>query len=73
VSAAIWACRNPNRGFNEPENLPHEAILEVARPWLGPMVSTPTDWSPLKQRADLFEEPEVDQKDPWQFVNFRIG
>ncbi len=73
VSASIWACLNPNRGFNEPEDLPHEAILEVARPWLGPMVSTPTDWSPLRQRADLFEEPEVDQKDPWQFINFRIG
>ena len=37
------------------------------------MVSTPTYWSPLKQRADLFEEDWVVDGDPWQFANFRIG
>ena len=73
VSAAVWAVRHPDRGYNEPEDLPHEEILEIARPWLGPMVSTPTDWSPLKQRADLFEEDWVVEGDPWQFANFRIG
>jgi len=72
VSATIWAALNPDRGYCEPEDLPHDEILAIARPWLGPMVSTPTDWSPLKQRADLFEEPWVDRDDPWQFANFRI-
>lgn len=73
VSATIWAATNPDRGYCEPEDLPHEEILAIARPWLGPMVSTPTDWSPLKQRADLFEEEWVVGDDPWQFANFRIG
>lgn len=72
VSATIWAALNPDRGYCEPEDLPHEEILAIARPWLGPMVSTPTDWTPLTQRADLFEEPWVDWNDPWQFANFRI-
>jgi len=73
VSAAVWAARHPDRGYNEPEDLPHEEILEIALPWLGPIVSTPTDWSPLAQRADLFEEDWVVENDPWQFANFRIG
>jgi len=73
VSAAVWAARHPDRGYREPEDLPHEEILEIALPWLGPMVSTPTDWSPLAQRADLFEEDWVVKNDPWQFANFRIG
>jgi len=72
VSASTWAMRNPDRGYCEPEDLPHHEVLEVALPWLGPMASVPTDWTPLKQRAQLFEEPELDRKDPWQFVNFRI-
>ena len=72
VSASLWACRNPNHGHCEPEDLSHDEILEIALPWLGPMASVPTDWIPLKKRAGLFEEPELDMKGTWQFVNFRI-
>jgi homospermidine synthase len=36
------------------------------------MVSAPTDWTPLKDRRPLFDEPWVDQADPWQFANFMI-
>ncbi|MHC4091752.1 MAG: saccharopine dehydrogenase NADP-binding domain-containing protein, partial [Planctomycetota bacterium] len=35
VSAAVWAAANPNQGYCEPEDLPHEDILEIARPYLG--------------------------------------
>ena len=35
VSAALWAAKNPNRGYCEPEDLPHEEILAAARPYLG--------------------------------------
>jgi len=73
VAGAVWAARNPARGFCEPEDLPHEEVLAIARPWLGTMVSQPTDWTPLKQRARLFDEPWVVQNDPWQFANFLIG
>lgn len=72
LAAAIWAMENPARGFCEPEHLPHGRILDIARPYLGPMVSQPTDWTPLKNRLDLFEEPGVDARDPWQFGNFLV-
>jgi len=72
VAATVWTARNPRKGFREPEELPHEEILAIARPYLGPMVSAPTDWTPLKDRRPLFDEPWVDQDDPWQFANFMI-
>ena len=72
VAAAAWARRHPSRGFNEPEALPHAEILATARPYLGPMVSQPTDWTPLKGRGSPFPEPELDLSDPWQFTNFLV-
>ena len=72
VSAALWACRNPACGYCEPEDLPHEEILELALPWLGPIASVPTDWTPLKHRTVLFDEPSLDLADPWQFANFLV-
>jgi homospermidine synthase len=72
VAATVWAARNPRAGFREPEDLPHEEILATAWPYLGPMVSLPTDWTPLKDRRPLFDEPWTDPADPWQFANFLI-
>ncbi len=71
VAAAKWALENPARGFCEPEDLPHEEILNTARPYLGRMVSTRTSWHPLKQRKFLFDEPEVEGEERWQFDCFR--
>ncbi len=72
VAATVWAARNPSMGFREPEYLPHDEILATALPYLGPMVSAPTDWTPFKDRRRLFEEPWTDPADPWQFGNFWI-
>ncbi|MSP84122.1 MAG: homospermidine synthase [Alphaproteobacteria bacterium] len=72
VAATVWAARNPRAGFREPEDLPHEEILATALPYLGPMVSQPTDWTPRKDRRVLFDEPWADAGDPWQFGNFLI-
>ena len=30
------------------------------------------EWTPLKRREILFEEPQLDKNDPWQFDNFRV-
>lgn len=70
VAAAAWAMANPTRGYCEPEDLPHEQILRLARPWLGTIASLPTDWTPLKTSYGLFDEPWRDLDDPWQFANF---
>ncbi|MBM3586146.1 MAG: homospermidine synthase [Alphaproteobacteria bacterium] len=73
VAATVWAARNPAKGFREPEHLPHDEILRIAWPYLGPMVSRSTDWTPLQGRRMLFDEPHGDAGDPWQFGNFLVG
>ena len=72
VAAAVWARRNPARGYCEPEDLPHQEILDLARPYLGPMASQATDWTPLKQRKHLFGQAGLVSDDPWQFANFMV-
>ena len=70
LAATAWVLRNPRGGYREPEALPHDQILEVARAYLGPMISCATDWNPLASRQVYFEEPWLDRDDPWQFGNF---
>jgi len=69
LSGAAWALENPDRGFCEPEDLPHDFVLDVARPYLGKVVAEQTDWSPLVQRSFIDAPPEPER--PWQFANFR--
>jgi len=70
VAATAWAMANPARGYCEPEDLPHQMILDLARHYLEPITSQASDWTPLKQRTRLFDEPWLDRADPWQFCNF---
>jgi homospermidine synthase len=71
LGGMVWALRHPEEGLVEPDEIDHELVLEVARPYLGDMVGVWSDWTPLKDRTDLYEE-EIDSADPWQFVNFRV-
>lgn len=52
LGCVFWMIRNPREGVNLPDDLPHDEILEVARPYLGPFVSEPTDWRPLPAEDD---------------------
>jgi len=72
VAGALWMLENPDRGLVEPEELDHEYILDICRPYLGPVVAERSDWTPLKGRSVLFDEPGLDFSDPWQFQNFRV-
>jgi homospermidine synthase len=75
VAAATWMIKNPDRGVCVPEDLPHDFVLKIARPYLGRSLSTPSDWTPLKYYANAFEgynQPDLDWNDPWQFKNFLI-
>ena len=71
LAGMAWALRNPLAGIVEPDDLDHEAILEVALPYLGEVVGVYTDWTPLFDRGWLFSE-DVDAADPWQFKNMRV-
>jgi|LakMenE18May11ns_1017448.scaffolds.fasta_scaffold9955176_2 homospermidine synthase len=65
LGALNWMLRNPNRGINLPDQLPHEEILAVARPYLGPIFSQAIDWRP---------NPQIPLEDEqWQFDSFLIN
>ena len=75
LGALAWMVRNPRRGLLVPDDLPHEEVLAVANTYLGPCPSVQTDWTPLKNRVDLFEKfgrPAPDEDDLWQFDTFRV-
>jgi homospermidine synthase len=71
VAATMWALVNPAEGYCEPEDLPHDFVLDVARPYLGRMPGVQTDWTPLA--GDRFLDDPAEPRDPWQFANFRLG
>jgi homospermidine synthase len=71
LAGVVWALRNPCAGVVEPDELDHEAIMQIARPYLGDMAGVYGDWTPLQGRERLFSE-DIDREDPWQFKNFRV-
>jgi homospermidine synthase len=75
VAAAMWMIENPERGVMVPDELPHEYILKISKPYLGKWISKPADWTPLKHLTNTFKgynRPNLDRKDPWQFKNFLV-
>ncbi len=75
TAAAMWMIENPAEGIRVPDDLPHDYVLGIAKPYLGKFISTPSDWTPLKGYASAFKgynKPDLDVKDPWQFKNFLI-
>jgi homospermidine synthase len=73
TSAAMWMIENPRKGLCLPDDLPHDYVLKIAKPWLGKFISKPYDWTPLKNRKVFFKENpdhKADKADPWQFKNF---
>jgi homospermidine synthase len=68
LAGMIWAIENPRRGVVEADELDHERVLQIMEPYLGPMVGTYSDWTPLTDRGGLFPE-DIDAADPWQFRN----
>ncbi len=75
VAALVWMIENPARGVVVPDDLPHDTVLRIAKPYLGKWISKPSDWTPLKHYTNAFKghnNPQVDPSDPWQFKNFLI-
>jgi homospermidine synthase len=71
LAGVIWALENPRRGIVEPEQMDYRRVLEICRPYLGPVVGAYGEWTPLQDRSELFPA-DVDESDPWQFKNFRV-
>jgi homospermidine synthase len=75
VAATMWMIENPSEGVRVPDDLPHEYVLDVSKPYLGTFISTRSDWTPLRDYKNAFSgfnKPDFDRKDPWQFKNFLI-
>ena len=75
VAAVTWMIDNPTRGVVVPDDLPHEYVLRISKPYLGRFISKPSDWTPLKHYTNAFEghnNPSIDRTDPWQFKNFLV-
>jgi len=72
VAAVLWMFENPREGIKLPDDLPHDFILDIAKPYLGKFISTASDWTPLKNRKIFFKEhPSAKYNpDPWQIENF---
>jgi homospermidine synthase len=75
VGASMWMMQNPSEGVKVPDELPHDFILGIAKPYLGKWISKSSDWTPLKGRDTTFakhNKPDLDLRDPWQFKNFLV-
>jgi homospermidine synthase len=72
LGGMVWAIEHPRAGIVEPEELDYARVLEVARPYLGPVVGIYGEWTPLDGRERLFPE-DLDRSDPWQFKNIRVN
>lgn len=73
VAAIQWILENPSRGVLVPDDLPHEYVLKIAKPYLGRLVSEASDWTPFKNYQIFFREnPDtyLNRQNPWCFKNF---
>lgn len=75
LAAVLWMIENPRAGVLLPDDLPHEFVLEKAKPYLGPFISARSGWDPLDSWKDPFEGFGV-VKPPesarWQFGTFLV-
>jgi homospermidine synthase len=71
MAGVVWALKHPDRGILEPDDLPHDEMLDIIHPYLGTVTGAYSDWTPLADRESLFDE-DIDKADPWQFKNFRV-
>jgi homospermidine synthase len=71
LAGMVWALENPDRGIVEADEMDFRRCLEIQRPYLGPVIGTYTDWTPLAGRPGLFPE-DIDTEDAWQFRNVLV-
>jgi homospermidine synthase len=71
LAGMVWALENPNMGIVEADEMDYRRCLQVQIAYLGPMIGTYTDWTPLVDRPGFFPE-DIDPSDPWQFRNVLV-
>jgi homospermidine synthase len=71
LAAMVWALENPNCGIVEADEMDYQRCLAVQVPYLGPVIGSYTDWTPLTDRPGFFPE-DIDCSDAWQFRNVLV-
>ncbi len=71
LAGMVWALENPKAGIVEADEMDYRRCLDVQTPYLGPVIGSYTDWTPLTGRPGLFPE-QIDKRDPWQFRNVLV-
>ena len=71
LAGMVWALENPNAGIIEADEMDFRRCLEVQTPYLGPVIGTYTNWTPLTDRPGLFPE-DIDTSEPWAFRNVLV-
>jgi homospermidine synthase len=75
VAAVMWAIENPQNGFCRVEDLPHDYILNICKPYLGQFISKEFTWNPGLHATNWFNErkdKEIDKANLWGFQNFLV-
>ena len=77
IAGMVYAINHPNEGIIEADEMEHKQCLEVQRPYLGEIIGTYTDWTPLEDNfvEKMFKplrEGKKDPTDPWQFKNVLV-
>jgi homospermidine synthase len=75
VAAVMWMIQNPGEGLRLPDDLPHEFVLGIARPYLGDFRSQASDWTPEKNRKVYFRENPASApgaEGEWQYASFEF-
>jgi homospermidine synthase len=76
VAASMWMLQHENEGVCVPDDLDSDEILKIAKPYLGPFISEPVDWTPLQNRKNLFLDYGATpprEEDVWQFSTFLVS
>ena len=71
LAGMMYAIENPSLGIIEAEDLDHDYVLKITKPYLGKLHGKYSNWTPLQDRGKLFPE-DLDTSDPWQFKNFQV-
>jgi homospermidine synthase len=71
LAGMVWAIENPKAGIVEADDMDFRRCLQVQLPYLGPVIGTYTDWTPVSGRGALFPE-DLDPTDAWQFKNVLV-
>lgn len=69
LAGMIWAIENPEAGIVETNDMDYKRCLEIQKPYIEPLLGVYTNWNPLQNRSNGFENDAFDHKDPWQLKN----